>query len=428
MKSNDRGFVMNQESNPVATDEVVFSLRKEDLDSFSQYATSGQRFRWRLGISLTLSLVLALFLCFAETKNTIVTTLVIFLIGTTLIFLWIWRSVKFQPVELKGADAERFFAECRLSISPEGMNRVSEFSSETVKWDGIAKMAVTGQHAFLFVADNLAHILPRRAFPSTAQFESFIDKIRDYMEGTGAERDSHITTHNKSGAQKCEHIKPTQFHGTTESHGPARTEFVYSLQTEDVIALQLWDRKKQRLTLRQRLVWWFVGLVFLAVVLSAAFIKGDLGALWWLVIVFSLVACYFVLWSKWLLLWRIRRWSRNSKDAKRFLAERSLEISPKGIASTNQWDSNFTPWDTVQQIEVFQDRIFLFTTSSSAFVLPKRIFNSEVEFSGFIARVRRFRSGEMQESPNRVDEGIKEKSQQIQGPRRPGADSESKQR
>ena len=74
-----------------------------------------------------------------------------------------------------------------MGISSEGLHETSPDSQALIRWSGIEHIGVTTDHAFFFVTQKEAHVLPRRAFPDAESFEHFVDLAVTYHERQGRE-------------------------------------------------------------------------------------------------------------------------------------------------------------------------------------------------------------------------------------------------
>jgi hypothetical protein len=69
----------------------------------------------------------------------------------------------------------------RLIITPEGVTASSELSSSTTRWPGVRAVAVTQDHAFIYISPTSAFVVPKRAFREVPQFEEFVAMAQRYQ-------------------------------------------------------------------------------------------------------------------------------------------------------------------------------------------------------------------------------------------------------
>jgi len=68
----------------------------------------------------------------------------------------------------------------KLVLSPEGVTHSSENGVALTLWKAIVKVRESEDHAFIYLSQVTAYVVPRYAFPNDAAFENFIDTARDY--------------------------------------------------------------------------------------------------------------------------------------------------------------------------------------------------------------------------------------------------------
>jgi hypothetical protein len=65
-------------------------------------------------------------------------------------------------------------------IGPESFTITDSNTTSTSRWDAIQNVALTEEHAFLFIDLKTAHVLPRRAFVSEEDFQELVAEIKRY--------------------------------------------------------------------------------------------------------------------------------------------------------------------------------------------------------------------------------------------------------
>jgi hypothetical protein len=70
----------------------------------------------------------------------------------------------------------------RLSISPEALIAEDKYSLTTTRWPGVKRIGVTDNHAFFFLAQGTAAILPRTPFTSHEEFTQFVETARRFRD------------------------------------------------------------------------------------------------------------------------------------------------------------------------------------------------------------------------------------------------------
>ena len=67
-----------------------------------------------------------------------------------------------------------------------------------------------------------------------------------------------------------------------------------------------------------------------------------------------------------------------------------LVLTPTEVARYSRFGHAAIYWPAVERIEVGENHAFIFVSSMSAFIVPKRDFSSEQEFQSFVETARRY--------------------------------------
>jgi hypothetical protein len=76
----------------------------------------------------------------------------------------------------------RVFEKKTMKVSPEGLHLSSSSGESITRWHAVAWVIEHGAHAFFYLTEKQALIVPRRAFADERQFEDFVDTARGYHE------------------------------------------------------------------------------------------------------------------------------------------------------------------------------------------------------------------------------------------------------
>jgi hypothetical protein len=69
-----------------------------------------------------------------------------------------------------------------LEARPEGLAVTTGATASLTAWEGVDRIVVSDTHAFFYVNNFAAHILPRRAFADEGGFDEFVESARSYQE------------------------------------------------------------------------------------------------------------------------------------------------------------------------------------------------------------------------------------------------------
>lgn len=76
----------------------------------------------------------------------------------------------------------RLFQRRTLEITEDALQLSDQSGANSTRWHAIPWIIENGEYAYFYLTDQLAIILPKRAFADTRQFEEFVDTARRYQE------------------------------------------------------------------------------------------------------------------------------------------------------------------------------------------------------------------------------------------------------
>jgi hypothetical protein len=169
----------------------------------------------------------------------------------------------------------------------------------------------------------------------------------------------------------------------------------FTLTEDDVIALNRYHIGRKFRALRW-LVWPALVLFFLPpallLLLVAAGWRPDLRVEDQVVAVafYSVVLALLLLRHR-LLAWSIRRFLRKGQNARRLLVRQQLTIGPEGLSTRSEHHAGVIAWPAVAEVVATRDHAFFYTSTASAFVLPRHAFAGEEAFKDFVETARRYK-------------------------------------
>ncbi len=72
-----------------------------------------------------------------------------------------------------------FYTAHFVQLTEKGLVEETDLGNQFVRWNGIVKLRKSRWSIQVFIAGNMAHIIPRRAFPDQESFENFFKTCRD---------------------------------------------------------------------------------------------------------------------------------------------------------------------------------------------------------------------------------------------------------
>jgi hypothetical protein len=68
-----------------------------------------------------------------------------------------------------------------VTLSAQGVREIGELSSTFVEWKAVEKVVVTGSAAYIYLSTASAVIVPKRYFPSDAEFMKFAAAAQEHL-------------------------------------------------------------------------------------------------------------------------------------------------------------------------------------------------------------------------------------------------------
>jgi hypothetical protein len=78
------------------------------------------------------------------------------------------------------------------------------------------------------------------------------------------------------------------------------------------------------------------------------------------------------------------------KDVDKFLAERHLRIAPESLTHATEFGMETLPWKAIEKIALSADHVFLFSSSTAAYIVPQDAFATGADFEEFVQLARRY--------------------------------------
>lgn len=71
----------------------------------------------------------------------------------------------------------------KVAVSPESFTIATELSSITNRWGAVQRIAFTNDYLFMFVSPNEAHLIPRRAFRNSTEWNDLTTMLKTSFPG-----------------------------------------------------------------------------------------------------------------------------------------------------------------------------------------------------------------------------------------------------
>jgi hypothetical protein len=160
---------------------ITFTLTPADLRAFTRHARKSmpefRRLRWfNLGfaalIAFSTSLTTTNSLSLpARILTFLILTAIIWLLMTAISAAVNWLVSSFRP---NTAGLQGILCEHTISIDPDGLSESTAVNQSRSSWHGIHRIDASPHHLFIFIQPNMAHTIPRNAFPSPDAANQFL--------------------------------------------------------------------------------------------------------------------------------------------------------------------------------------------------------------------------------------------------------------
>ena len=284
-----------------------------------------------------------------------------------------------------------------------------------IRWDMIEAVKVTADHAFFFFAQRAALILPRRPFPSDADFKDFLKLARRFHEGLESVSEpqpesfsSHPTHDAESGSKSRRELEAASELRVDEERTAAGRDLSFVLTVEDHIAFH--TLLFQRLPFWRRhftvVVMWVIFPIFMAhLFYSVPFTPRISLLLQVLIRLFvTLAPLGLIVLGSW---WIVRQQATKRAQAVRRLlthpqnqklvGETTIRITLKEVISKTMTGTSSIRWEKIDEIVVTADHAFFFYAERAALIIPKRPRQAE-EFDEFVELARKYQEGTADDS------------------------------
>ena len=161
---------------------VTYKLEPNDLRAFQRYALkhspSIRRIRY---IGGAFAAGLCLLLTMTADDHRISFRILYFLI--LMLIFWIimrvWTFVGTRVSQWRSYTSEKYRAslcEHTMSLTDDALIEVTPFNESKNLWSGVYQVVDTTDYIYIFLSLNLAHIIPKRAFPDITQARQYYER------------------------------------------------------------------------------------------------------------------------------------------------------------------------------------------------------------------------------------------------------------
>jgi hypothetical protein len=119
-------------------------------------------------------------------KAAVFTTTLLFLLGVLLVVQFVFILLSYRPSKNK-----TFLTQHVVSVSDEGLVEETAYGATSSTWAGVPKVGQNRTYIFVYVQQNMAHVIPKVAFPSASDAVTFFEFVRSHV-GSVRRVDSNV--------------------------------------------------------------------------------------------------------------------------------------------------------------------------------------------------------------------------------------------
>ncbi|RJS58883.1 hypothetical protein CJ483_01415 [Bacillus sp. PK3_68] len=176
---------------------------------------------------------------------------------------------------------------------------------------------------------------------------------------------------------------------TSKDIGGTKMEIKYELTKDDYLAFNLHYVKHSK-TIKQSLFrqQFFVPIIFLILPFIFPLVAGEFSV--GFSIVFMLVSVVWMIFYPKYFYWHVMSHinkSFNEGNNENLLGEHTFTFNDEGFIETNRAGESQVSWSSIEKVEENDQYFFLFFSTMSAYILPKRSFLNETDQKNFQRRM-----------------------------------------
>lgn len=166
-------------------------------------------------------------------------------------------------------------------------------------------------------------------------------------------------------------------------------ELVFELTEEDYINYNLAHSKKSPSMKRSILIQRIIGPIIFVIAPFIIIRFSDIPLWYWIMILGLASIFWFIYYPKyatWEITRRVKKMLEEGNNENLF-NKRSLVLTEKGIKEVSSIGESHISWDKIVRLEETKDYLFIYISSVSAHIVPKRAFGNLNEQNDFINKI-----------------------------------------
>ena len=169
-------------------------------------------------------------------------------------------------------------------------------------------------------------------------------------------------------------------------------ELEFELLEKDYINFNINNAKKssslKKSIFRQRILGPIIFLIIPFIIKT----YSEIPIWYWFIIFGALSVVWIIFYPKyieWEMARRVRKMLKEGNNENLF-ARRKIIISDKGVLERSSFGETNMKWKQIDKVEEIVDYIYIYISSVSAHIIPKRVFRDENEKQTFIKEIQKY--------------------------------------
>lgn len=167
---------------------VAFEISPSDLRAFHRHmqkvAPAHRRMRWING-GIAALIALAAVSPKVSSRSFVVVALTFLLcfavIWISMLILGCLINFLLMAIRPNLSGMEGILCEHTVTIDQDGLTETTPVNESRHRWSGVYRVDSTPDHIFIYIQQNMAHVIPRRSFTSVEEADSFFRKATEYF-------------------------------------------------------------------------------------------------------------------------------------------------------------------------------------------------------------------------------------------------------
>lgn len=252
-----------------------------------------------------------------------------------------------------------------LAIGPAGVHHESPVTRTTTSWRFVERVSVDEQLLRFHSGPTSAWMVPRRAFASDAELDRFVEAARRWQSQL-----------------------PAPETALPADPAPRPDDFLlsFALTLKDYETIVGWaTREATKITAKRAVV---ASMATLAAIVPWVLPDDGSGLRWWSpIFLVGAIAATPSLWASRLVPGSVRR-TRRRYPARFPLQTQHLHVGAAGIVQVTENGRFEESWARIHRVVEDADHFYLYNGAATAYVVPKRAFETAEEVDRFHTRAR----------------------------------------